>query len=142
MSLLSNLTNAFQGVPNANVPAGTTGSSSAMVISQVIAMLQSRPGGLGGLLQSFQQGGLGHVFQSWISSGQNLPVSPDQLRDVLGSDWIARITQMTGLPQAEVEQHLSTVLPQIVDHLSPGGQMPQGDLGGALAGLAQRLLHG
>lgn len=145
MNLLTNLAGALEGAPNANATAAAAGAganSSALLISQIIAMIQSRPGGLSGLLQSFQQGGLGHVFQSWIASGQNLPVSPDQLRGVLGSDWIARITQATGLPQAQVEQHLSTVLPQVVDHLSPNGQMPQGDLGSALAGLAQRFLHG
>jgi uncharacterized protein YidB (DUF937 family) len=145
MSILSTLAGALEGAqPGANSagvnPAGA--ASGALVLSQIISMLQSQPGGLGGLLQSFQQGGLGHVFQSWIGTGQNLPVSPDQLRSTLGSDWISRITQATGLPQAQVEQHLSTLLPQIVDHLTPNGQMPAGDLSGELAKFAQRFVHG
>jgi len=147
MSILSTLAGALGGAPNANPGATTTlnpatAAAGGLVVSQIIAMLQNRPGGLGGLLQSFQQGGLGHVFQSWIGTGQNLPVSPDQLHGTLGSDWISRITQATGLPQDQVEQHLSTLLPQIVDHLTPGGQLPQGDIGGDLAKLAQRFLHG
>jgi uncharacterized protein YidB (DUF937 family) len=105
-------------------------------------MIQNRPGGLGGLLQSFQQGGLGHVFQSWIGTGQNLPISPDQLHSTVGSDWISKIAQATGLPQAQVEQHLSSLLPQVIDHLTPNGQMPQGDIGSQLAGVAQRILRG
>jgi len=147
MSILSTLAGALEGAPNAG--SGTsTGSnlggiaSSGALISEVISMLQNRPGGLGGLLQSFQQGGLGHIFQSWIGTGQNLPVSPDQLQGALGSDWLAKIAQATGLPANEVSQHLSTVLPQIVDHLTPNGQMPQGDIGSQLATVAQRFLRG
>jgi uncharacterized protein YidB (DUF937 family) len=147
MSILSTLAGALEGTPNAN-PTGAAGlnpgtaASGARVVSQIIAMIQSRPGGLTGLLQAFQQGGLGHVFQSWVGTGQNLPVSADQLHGTVGSDWIARIAQATGLPQGQVEQHLSTLLPQIVDHLTPNGQLPQGDLGGELAKVAQRFMHG
>lgn len=146
MSILSTLAGALEGAP---AGSGTSNginlggiASSGALISEVISMLQNRPGGLGGLLQSFQQGGLGHIFQSWIGTGQNLPVSPDQLRGTLGSDWIAKIAQATGLPANEVSQHLSTVLPQIVDHLTPNGQMPQGDIGSQLASVAQRFLRG
>jgi len=135
MGLLDSLTNALGGAQGSSGPSG-------QVLSQVLAMLQNHPGGLGGLLQSFQQGGLGHLVESWVGTGQNLPVSADQLRNVLGSDWIGRITQATGLSQAQVEQHLSTVLPQLIDHLTPNGKLPQGDLGGLLANAAQRLLHG
>jgi len=147
MSILSTLTGALESAANANPGANATlnpgtAASGGLVVSQIISMIQSRPGGLGGLLQAFQQGGLGHVFQSWIGTGQNLPVSPDQLHGTLGSDWISRIVQATGLPQNQVEQHLSTLLPQIVDHLTPGGQLPQGELGGELAKVAQRFLHG
>jgi uncharacterized protein YidB (DUF937 family) len=147
MSILSTLAGALEGAPNAT-PGGTptlnpaTAAAGGLVVSQIIAMIQNRPGGLGGLLQAFQQGGLGHVFQSWIGTGQNLPVSPDQLHRTVGTEWISRITQATGLPQSQVEQHLSTLLPQIIDHLTPGGQLPQGEIGGDLAKLAQRYLHG
>lgn len=139
MSILGSLEGALGGLPN--TAGGNTGSGSgALIVSQIISIIQSRPGGLSGLLQSFQQGGLGHVFQSWVGSGQNLPVTPDQLHSTLGSDVISRITQATGLSQAQVEQHLSALLPQVVDHLTPNGQVPQGDIGGALEGLAQRFL--
>jgi uncharacterized protein YidB (DUF937 family) len=147
MSILSSLAGALEGAPNAS-PATSSGinlggaAASGALISQVISMIQSRPGGLAGMLQSFQQGGLGHVFQSWIGTGQNLPMSPDQLHGTVGSDWISKIVQATGLPQEQVEQHLSKVLPQVVDHLTPNGQMPQGDIGSQLASVAQRLLHG
>ena len=143
MGILSTLTDALEGTSNAGAgtnSAGTSGAA-ALVLSQVVSMIQSRPGGLSGLLQSFQQGGLGHLFQSWISTGQNLPITPEQLHNTLGSDWIARITQATGLPQGQVEQHLSEILPQIVNHLTPNGQLPQGDIGSELATIAQHFLR-
>lgn len=145
MSILGTLTGALEGAANLNPsgnPAGPgTAGAPALVVSQIISMIQNTPGGLSGLLQSFQQGGLGHLVQSWIGTGPNLPVSPDQLRNTLGTDWISRITQATGLPQGEVEQHLSGLLPQIVDHLTPNGQLPQGDLGSELASIASRFLR-
>lgn len=151
MSILDTLANALKGAAPNPTAAPDSGSaaqtgipatlSSGLVLSQIVSMIQSRPGGLMGVLQSLQQGGLGHLVQSWIGTGQNLPVSQDQLRNTLGTDWLSRVGQMTGLSQAEVEQHLQTALPQVVDHLSPNGQLPQGDLGSELSALAQRFLH-
>jgi uncharacterized protein YidB (DUF937 family) len=122
MSILSTLAGALEGAPNANTatPGVNLGGAAASgaLISQIISMIQSRPGGLAGMLQSFQQGGLGHVFQSWIGTGQNLALSPDQLHNTVGSDWVSKIVQATGLPQA------------------------QGDIGSELATVAQRFLRG
>ena len=132
------------GMPGAGAPA-VAGSSSA-VASEVLAMLQSHGGaanGLGMLMQAFESGGIGHLFQSWVGSGQNLPVTPAQLQSVLGNSGILQqIAQRTGLQPADVAQHLSTLLPQIVDHLTPNGQVHSGDAVGALEGLAQRFMHG
>ncbi len=150
MSILGTLAGALEGAAHPNpASAGSpatagpfTGSTAgALVLSQIVSMLQSRPGGLAGVLQSFQQSGLGHLVESWIGPGANLPVSPDQLRTTLGTNWISQITQATGLSAAEVEQHLSQLLPQVVDQLSPNGQLPQTDLGAELGALAQRFLN-
>jgi len=132
------------GMPGAGTPAGA-GSSSA-VVSEVLAMLQSHGGaanGLSVLMQAFESGGMGHLFQSWVGSGQNLSVTPAQLQSVLSNSGILQqIAQRTGLQPADVAQHLSTLLPQIVDHLTPNGQVHSGDAIGALEGLAQRFMHG
>jgi uncharacterized protein YidB (DUF937 family) len=138
-SVMSALNSSGGGAPAA-------GTSSPAVVSAVLSMLQSHgsaSNGLGSLMQAFESGGLGHLFQSWVSSGQNLPVSADQIRNVLGNSGILeRIAQSTGLQQEDVAQHLSTLLPQIVDHLTPNGQLHPGDATGALEGLAQRFLRG
>ena len=143
MGILDSVVNALENSSGAPAAAGT---SSSAVASAVLSMLQGHGGaanGLGGLMQAFEGGGLGHLFQSWVGSGQNLPVSAGQIQNVLGSSGILeQIAQRTGLQPADVAQHLSTLLPQIVDHLTPNGQLHPGDAGSALESLAQRLLHG
>jgi uncharacterized protein YidB (DUF937 family) len=81
-------------------------------------------GGLGGLLQSFQQNGHGDVMNSWIGSGQNQPIAPDQLHRALGPDAVNNLSRLTGLPQDQLLSELSRVLPDVVDRLTPHGRVP------------------
>ena len=76
-------------------------------------------GGLGGLLDKLQKGGLGNVVNSWIGSGQNQPVPPKQLSPALGSDIIKALAQRSGLSEEEITKQLSQVLPGVVDKLTP-----------------------
>jgi uncharacterized protein YidB (DUF937 family) len=122
------------------------------LMAAVIGMLAKGGGaggaadGLGGLVEKFTQGGLGDVVQSWVSTGQNLPVSPDQLNQVLGGDTLAGLAQQLGMGQGELGTQLSQLLPQVVDKLTPNGQLPDmgqgaggmGDLAGMLGGLLRR----
>jgi uncharacterized protein YidB (DUF937 family) len=146
MGILDSLAGALNSSASATPGAPASAAPSSAVVSEVLAMLQQHGGaanGLGSLMQAFEGGGLGHLFQSWVGSGQNLPVSAGQIQSALGNSGILdQIAQRTGLQPADVAQHLSTLLPQIVDHLTPNGQLHPGDAGSALEGLAQRLLHG
>jgi uncharacterized protein YidB (DUF937 family) len=81
-------------------------------------------GGLGGLLDKLQKGGLGDVAKSWIGSGQNQPVSPGQLGPALGPDIIKTLAQRSGLSEEEITKHLSQILPGVVDKLTPHGRLP------------------
>jgi uncharacterized protein YidB (DUF937 family) len=121
---------------------GTQGSPDLM--SAVLGMVSndSAHGGIGGLVQAFQNGGLGNVVQSWIGTGQNLPISAEQLQSVLGgSGPLAEMAKKLGLNESEAAMRLSQVLPGLVDQLTPQGQVPQGGLG-SLAELAGQLLGG
>jgi uncharacterized protein YidB (DUF937 family) len=121
---------------------GSGGGGNAALLQAVIAMLgnggQAGGGGagLGGLLEQFQRAGLGDVANSWVSPGQNMPVSPDQLGSALGGDQIASMASQLGMGQSDLLGQLSQMLPQVVDHLTPNGQVPQGDMGdlGSLLG--------
>jgi uncharacterized protein YidB (DUF937 family) len=81
-------------------------------------------GGLGGLLDKFQKGGLSNVANSWVGSGPNQPVSPGQLGSALGPDIVKTLAQRAGLPEEELTKHLSQVLPGVVDKLTPAGRLP------------------
>ena len=81
-------------------------------------------GGLGGLLDKLQKGGLGQVANSWVGPDQNQPVSPGQLGPALGPDIIKTLAQRSGLSEEEITKGLSQVLPGIVDKLTPRGRLP------------------
>lgn len=86
-------------------------------------------GGLAGLVEQFQRGGLGDAIGSWISTGQNMPVSGAQVGSVFGPDLMAQIAQQLGVSQQDAADQLSQVLPEAVDRLTPDGQVPEGGLG-------------
>jgi uncharacterized protein YidB (DUF937 family) len=81
-------------------------------------------GGLGGLLNKLQQGGLGNQTNSWVGSGQNQPVSPGQLVQALGPNVIKTLSQMTGLSEDDLTKQLSQGIPVIVNTLTPNGRLP------------------
>jgi uncharacterized protein YidB (DUF937 family) len=85
-------------------------------------------GGLGGLLEQFNRAGMGDIAKSWVGTGQNLPVSPDQLGQVLGGDALSKMSRQLGMDQGDLLGQLSHMLPQVVDQLTPKGQVPQGDV--------------
>ena len=90
-------------------------------------------GGLGGLLNKLEQGGLGDVAKSWVGSEQNQPVSPGQLGSALGPSIIKMLSQKSGLSEDEIKTQVSQVLPGLVDRLTPNGRLP------TAAELSQRM---
>ena len=81
-------------------------------------------GGLGGLLQQLQQNGFGEAVNSWINTGPNTAVAPDQIPDALGPDVVYTLSRRTGLSKDQVLQILSQVLPNAVDQFTPQGRLP------------------
>ncbi len=90
-------------------------------------------GGLAGLVETFKNKGLGEVMSSWIGTGENKPISTDQIKQALGSDNIQQIAEKLGISKDVASQHLSQLLPQLIDKLTPNGKLPEaGQLGEAL----------
>jgi len=141
--IMSQVTGAGAGQPPAAGGPGTVepaaADSQANVVQAILGVLaEGRAGGLAGLLQAFEQGGLGHLVASWMGSGQNLPVTPGQVESVLGADRIQEIAQRAGIPPGEATQAIAAVLPHVVDRLTPGGQMDSGLLDQGL-GMLKKL---
>lgn len=81
-------------------------------------------GGLGGLIDKFRQGGQGDVIDSWVGSGKNKPIQPPQLEQTLGRTTISDLARRSGLSEQELLAQLSSVLPDLVDKLTPQGRLP------------------
>jgi uncharacterized protein YidB (DUF937 family) len=101
-------------------------------------------GGLSSLMEKFQQAGMGDVLASWVGTGANQPISGAQLSSVLGSDVVSGLAARFGINPADLAGQLSSVLPGLVDHLTPNGQVPAAGLGdgGDLMGMLGGLLKG
>jgi len=123
-------------------PMGQGGNQAAL-IAAVVSMLNANGsgGGLNDLIARFEQGGLGSVIGSWVSTGHNLPISAEQLQSVLGSGQLGQIAEQLGLSHGEAAAQLSQVLPQVVDHLTPNGQLPASDEAGDIGSLIGSLLR-
>jgi uncharacterized protein YidB (DUF937 family) len=117
-------------------------------VAAVISLLSSRDtsvggsSGLGGLVETMQKKGLGDMVASWISTGPNPPISAKQVTDVLGSDTVSQFATKAGVPQGQAGGLLASLLPVVVDQLTPKGTVPQTNdlesaLGGLLAGLGK-----
>ncbi len=109
------------------------------LLDMVFGLVQNHPGGLAGLLQQFSQAGLGDQARSWVSTGQNLPISPDQILSALGAGNVNSMAQQFGLNQQTASAGLANLLPALIDQLTPKGQVTQGDeLSSLLNGLRER----
>ncbi len=100
----------------------TGGSTAAAPTTQIPGGLS---GALGGLVSHMQANGAGDVANSWVGTGTNLPINGSQLTQVLGPDLVNKISSSTGLSPDQLVSQLSAILPQLVDKLTPHGQLPR-----------------
>jgi uncharacterized protein YidB (DUF937 family) len=98
------------------------------LMSVVMNIVGGQKGGLNGLISQFDAKGLGDVIGSWVGTGQNKSISPDQLQNVLGSDVLGGIASKLGLNINDLSSQLSNLLPGVVDKLTPEGKVPEGDI--------------
>jgi uncharacterized protein YidB (DUF937 family) len=81
-------------------------------------------GGLTGVLDKFKASGLAQQAESWVGTGANLPVSPDQISKVLGAANLGELASKLGLPAGTAASGLADLLPKLVDKMTPQGQIP------------------
>jgi uncharacterized protein YidB (DUF937 family) len=108
------------------------GSSPLLQIAAALLNNNGQFGGLQGLIQQFERAGFQSHMNSWISTGTNLAISPDQLTQVLGSGPMAQMAQQAGIDPQTLSAHLSQLLPQMIDRVTPDGAAPAGGLDDAL----------
>lgn len=99
---------------------GVVGAEMVTVVNGIIA----KHGGIGGMVQEFQSKGLGPTIKSWVGTGANEAISPDQLSHALGSDTLTQLAAKVGMTPQELSAKLATVLPGIIDKMTPNGVIP------------------
>ena len=107
------------------------GSSSQNPLMQALTGLlgQNSPvGGLTGLVQTFQKNGLGDIVNSWVGTGKNLPVTPQQIQQGLGGDLLSQLATKAGISTDAAGAQLAGLLPDLVDKLTPTGKIEAGGL--------------
>jgi uncharacterized protein YidB (DUF937 family) len=96
----------------------------ALVDQAMTALNDPASGGIQGLVSKFQAGGLGDTIQSWIGKGQNLPISADQLRSVLGNEQLVALAGKFGIDPQHAADKLAALLPTVIDKATPEGTLP------------------
>jgi uncharacterized protein YidB (DUF937 family) len=120
MGMLDGLLGSLMGGMTSD---GTGGKQQSPLLLIALQMLQQN-GGLQGVLGKFQQAGYGAQADSWVSTGQNQPISADALSQVLGQGQLGRIAQQLGMSQGEAAGGLASMLPQMIDKMTPQGEVP------------------
>lgn len=120
--------------------AGPSGVATAAAEESAISGLLGEGGGqLSGLLDKFGASGLGDTVQSWVGKGANLPVSADQIKSILGSEQISGVASKLGISSDDATAKIASVLPNVIDKLTPDGVVPDPDaLAAKLTGFIKR----
>jgi len=105
----------FDGILGGVIGAGAT---------TLLNSYLEKQGGLQGVVAQFEKSGYGDTMKSWISQGQNLPITADQIHQALGSDKVKELAAKMGLPADKIVEMLAQHLPQAIDKVTPDGKLP------------------
>jgi uncharacterized protein YidB (DUF937 family) len=138
MGLLDGLLgNLMGGMAGGNASSAQGGNP----LLQMVLQLLQQNGGLQGLLAQMQRAGLGQHAQSWVGTGENMPISPDALSQIFGQGQLSQIAQQLGMSHDEAAGSLAQALPDVVNQMTPQGEIPAGSddlVAQVLAGLQNR----
>jgi uncharacterized protein YidB (DUF937 family) len=100
---------------------GVVGAGMVSVLNGIL----EQHGGLQGVVNEFENKGLGATVRSWVGTGPNQPISPEQVHQALGPELLQQLAAKSGLSVQELTQKLSQVLPKAVDTMTPNGSIPK-----------------
>jgi len=120
---------------------GRNGGAQNSLLNAVMSMVgNQKAGGLSGLVEQFKGNGLEDIINSWVGTGKNLPITPEQIQQGLGEKAVSSLASQAGLSSQEVTAKLSQLLPQIVDKLTPDGTVSQSNVMSKGADLLRGLM--
>jgi uncharacterized protein YidB (DUF937 family) len=104
--------------------AQTFGETNTPELARGFLDLLQRRGGLDALVQRFHDQGLGDVIASWVSTDTNQPITPEQLARIFDPEQLRELSRQAGIAASRLPEALATLLPTLVDRLTPEGEMP------------------
>jgi len=110
-------------VPGGRNPYGNQTALLVMLLPLAMRWVQ-RNGGMGAVLDKFRQKGMTRQAQSWMSTGENQPIDGQAVEQVVGRDELQQMAQRIGVPEEQVAQAFAEIVPEMVDKLTPEGQLP------------------
>jgi len=113
-----------------NALGSMLGGSAKQDPAAMLSSLLNESGGLNGLMGKFQQAGLGEAFSSWVGPGQNQAISADQVQNAVGADMLQGLADKLGMNVKTILPLLAQFLPQIIDKLTPSGQIAENNPSG------------
>ncbi|WP_366513149.1 YidB family protein [Methylobacter sp.] len=143
MSLFTDIVKSAIGT---NDSSGQVENKTQNLLNGSLEMLE-KMGGIDGLVKKLQQSGMGDIAESWIGTGENRSINPDQLANALGKDQVDAVARQADIPESQGASVLSQILPAVIDKLTPDGKPPESSslatwgkvlLGGAGAALAAK----
>ncbi len=143
--VLAMLRNRGGNAPSAQVGQGNTGGGLGDLLGQVLGGAGSGSGGgglggLGAILDGLQRAGFGEQARSWVGSGENQALPSGALEQIFGQGGLAEIARRAGLSESDTSRGLAQLMPEVVNHVTPNGEVPQGDdLLASVDALARRL---
>jgi uncharacterized protein YidB (DUF937 family) len=100
------------------------GSGDAAKVAEKVGPILQQVGGVDGLVKKFEQAGLGDVAKSWVGTSSNQSVTPMQVKEALGNQQLEQVAAQANVSTDQAAEALSNVLPDAVDNLTPGGEIP------------------
>jgi uncharacterized protein YidB (DUF937 family) len=119
MGLFDSIAGAVLG----NMLGGKTGGADTSALGKIAIEMLNKNGGIGGLLEKFNQGGLGDIAASWVGQGKNQSVSPDQISQVFGHDMMSEMATKFGIDSKVLTGQIAQYLPEIVNNVTPNGKV-------------------
>jgi uncharacterized protein YidB (DUF937 family) len=102
---------------------GLLGGAVGAEMTTVVSGLLQKHGGVQGLVSQFEQNGLGSTISSWVGSGPNQPITPDQVHQVVGPSLMGELAAKAGMSPQDLASKLATVLPKAIDAMTPTGKV-------------------
>lgn len=141
MALLDSVLGAITGKNQGELGASQSGMGATALIGIIGGLLQQN-GGLQGLANRFSQAGQGNAFASWVGTGENEPISSNQIQEAVGTEQVAALASKMGIDPNQASQLLAQFLPKVVDKLTPEGKVdPTADHQQGLARLLPALMQ-